>query len=331
MKQIKKMLAIVIAFVLSIAMIPSTNVDAAAKAKLNKKKATIYVGKTVQLKVKNNSKKVKWISSNKKVATVNVKGKVKGKKAGKATITAKVGNKKYKCQVTVKNVLKVNKTYVSMTSGESSNIIVTFKKSKEAKVWYDIKNEDIVSCEWGEFDNGVISLTITGNQVGKTVIIISNGYNNEKIRINVSIKQKKQIDIYNANFDDIVQDVKINGEFSSYGAYCTYGYVSVLMDGSEITFFEGHDRKGHSVTIKRGSYTAEAKVKLKVGYATAKFDIRYFKGDCSDSLNWNNNPSIENAFTYDAAVANVLKNVANYDFYINGHSFRDIGFTSYLY
>lgn len=30
------------------------------------------------------------------------KGKVKGKKAGKATITAKIGKKKYKCKITVK-------------------------------------------------------------------------------------------------------------------------------------------------------------------------------------------------------------------------------------
>lgn len=250
MKEAKKVLAIALILVLSLSIIPLTNVSAAAKVKLNKTKATIYVGKTITLKLKNNKSKVKWSSSNKKVATVTKKGKVKGKKVGKATITAKIGKKKYKCKVTVKNV---------------------------------------------------------------------------------SVKPIAPINIYNANFDDIVQDVKKNGEFSTYGGYCTYGYVSVAMDGSEIVFFEGHDRKGHSVTIKRGSYIAEARVNLQVGYATAKFDIRYFKGDASDSLNWDNNPSISNAMTYDAAIANVLKNVVNYDFYINGHSLKDIGFTSYLF
>ena len=69
---------------------------------MNKSKATIYVGETVTLKLKNNKKKVKWSSSNKKVAAVSKKGKVKGKKAGKATITAKVGKKKYNCKITVK-------------------------------------------------------------------------------------------------------------------------------------------------------------------------------------------------------------------------------------
>ncbi len=102
MKATKKLLALIFVIVLSISMIPTTNVSAAKKVKLNKTKATIYVEKTVTLKLKNNKKKVKWTTSNKKIATVSKKGKVKGKKAGKVTITAKVGKKKYKCKVTVK-------------------------------------------------------------------------------------------------------------------------------------------------------------------------------------------------------------------------------------
>ncbi|WP_302669389.1 Ig-like domain-containing protein [Eubacterium sp. AF15-50] len=101
-KKIKKLLVILSVIVMSFIVLPNTGVSAASKAKLNKKSATIYVGKTVTLKVKNNKKKVKWISSNKKIATVSKRGKVKGKKAGKVTITAKVGGKKYKCRVTVK-------------------------------------------------------------------------------------------------------------------------------------------------------------------------------------------------------------------------------------
>lgn len=70
-------------------------------AKLSKTKLSIKVGKSKTLKVKNTSKTVKWSSSNKKVAKVK-NGKVTGVKVGKATITAKVGNKTLKCKVTVK-------------------------------------------------------------------------------------------------------------------------------------------------------------------------------------------------------------------------------------
>ena len=73
-----------------------------AKPKLSKKSATLDVGKTLTLKLKNNKKKVKWTTSSKKVATVTSKGKITAKGAGKATITAKVGSKKYTCKITVK-------------------------------------------------------------------------------------------------------------------------------------------------------------------------------------------------------------------------------------
>ena len=71
-------------------------------AKINRKKVTITVGNTVKLKVTGVRGKIKWNSSNKKVAIVSSKGKVKGKKAGRAIITAKVGSKKYICKVVVK-------------------------------------------------------------------------------------------------------------------------------------------------------------------------------------------------------------------------------------
>ena len=76
---------------------------AAKKPKLNKSKAVIRVGKKIRLRVKNaGGKKVKWTSTKKKIASVTKKGVVKGKKAGKTVIKAKVGKKTLKCRVTVR-------------------------------------------------------------------------------------------------------------------------------------------------------------------------------------------------------------------------------------
>ena len=76
---------------------------AAKKIVLNKSAITLVKGKKYVLKLKNAvPKKVKWKSSNKKIAKVSSKGVVKGKRAGKATITATYGKKTYKCVVTVK-------------------------------------------------------------------------------------------------------------------------------------------------------------------------------------------------------------------------------------
>lgn len=69
---------------------------------LNKKTASLKVGKKLTLTAKvSPKKKVKWSSSNRKVATVSSKGVVKGMKAGTAKVTASVGNKKASCQVKV--------------------------------------------------------------------------------------------------------------------------------------------------------------------------------------------------------------------------------------
>ena len=70
--------------------------------RLNKKTATITEGKTLQLKISGTKQKVKWTSSKKSVASVSSKGKVTARKPGKATITATVGGKKYKCKITVR-------------------------------------------------------------------------------------------------------------------------------------------------------------------------------------------------------------------------------------
>ena len=100
------LLSLTLAFTLLIPqmpVIPNSIIEAhAATVKLNKKKATLYKGKTLKLKVTGTKKKVTWKSSNKKVATVSSNGKVTAKKKGIAKITAKIGKKKFSCKITVK-------------------------------------------------------------------------------------------------------------------------------------------------------------------------------------------------------------------------------------
>lgn len=74
---------------------------AKAKAILNKKNATLTVGTKLQLKLKNNTKKIRWISSNQKVAKVSNRGLVTARARGSARITAKAGGKKYLCRIKV--------------------------------------------------------------------------------------------------------------------------------------------------------------------------------------------------------------------------------------
>lgn len=59
--------------------------------------------KTISLGAHTNSQKYQWSSKNKKIATVNSKGKVTARKKGSTVITAKRGKKEYKIKVYVRN------------------------------------------------------------------------------------------------------------------------------------------------------------------------------------------------------------------------------------
>lgn len=85
----------------TISVSESVSEKRASKPKLSATKVTVTVGKTKKVKVKNASGSVKWSSKNKKIATVSKSGAIKGKKAGKTSVIAKVSGKKLVCKVTV--------------------------------------------------------------------------------------------------------------------------------------------------------------------------------------------------------------------------------------
>ena len=67
--------------------------------KMSRSSISLKVHHKTTLKLKNNKKRVIWVSGNKKVATVSSKGVVKAKKKGTAYIYAIAGHKLYKCKV----------------------------------------------------------------------------------------------------------------------------------------------------------------------------------------------------------------------------------------
>ena len=155
------------------------------------KKLVMRNGQTLQLTVKT-GKKIKWSSSNKKIATVSSKGLVKAKKVGTVTITAKYGSKTRKFSITVKVPVTASSKDIKLK--ELNNKAITLKCWLEyTSLSYNIADPSIVSAAWAEewdgWNNGYnqIKLYLTGLKAGSTRITITNTKTKDKIVLKVKV------------------------------------------------------------------------------------------------------------------------------------------------
>ena len=173
-----------------IATKPSVNKQKDANARINITSGKICTGKTLILRISGNDSKVKWSTSNKKVATVSSKGIVTGKKSGKAVITATVGKRKLKCTVIVQPSMAVSTKSISVN--KTGRIAVTVNGS--ATISVVIGNRKYISARWERTKAGKLNLVLTGKEKGNTYIKLVNKSSNESITIKVKVTavQKKQ-------------------------------------------------------------------------------------------------------------------------------------------
>ena len=116
------------------------------KPGITAKVSQVYVGKKATIKVTKTkvTGKVTFKSSNKKVATVNSKGVITGKKAGKAVITVKVGKYTKKLTVKVKKPsFKLVKSSAKLKKGKKTTIKV--KAAPVSKVTYKTSNKKVAT------------------------------------------------------------------------------------------------------------------------------------------------------------------------------------------
>lgn len=162
----KKTLFALMAVLAAVSFLPKNT--EAATVRLDQKKFTLTEGERFTLTLKGTGKKATCTSSNKRIATVTKKGcNVVAKKAGKVTITAKVGSKKVKCKVTVKKAAP--KPYLTATTktlrvGESFLLIQGQYTDYESTFSY---NDHIATID------GAGRVTATG--IGQVKVMVNRG------------------------------------------------------------------------------------------------------------------------------------------------------------
>lgn len=209
-KSFKKMGAVLVAVAVtaSTVTLPENTVtaNAASKVKITNVSTstlTITKGSSKQLKAKAGGKKITWASSNKKVVSVSKKGKIKGLKKGKATITAKAKNRK---KATIKvivgtKVSKVSllrKVYVTYVGGKTSiRPTVSPSKASNKKLVYTSSNKKVATVN----SKGVISGIKTG-----TAKITAKATDGSGKSVTATIKVLKSESVVTA-VDDFYQSV----------------------------------------------------------------------------------------------------------------------------
>lgn len=158
-------------------ILPSATMTVSAKTAISKTKISLKVGMKQKLTVTGTYMQPKWTSSNQKIARVSSSGYVVALRKGSATITGKIGSKKYKCKVKV----TANNSFTPKKNAFSDykyygTVIVT-----PTKIWYGSDGKlhaklKFTNSSYKKYSKDIcdLSIVITANpKKGKSVIIVS--------------------------------------------------------------------------------------------------------------------------------------------------------------
>lgn len=196
-----KSLAVVLACIMTLGTMPpstgsgnflpvTTTVEAATKTiNLKASNKKVYVGKTTKISAKaTKGARLSYKTSNKKIATVNSKGVIKGKKAGTVKITITAKKSKYKTvkkTITVKvyrQKQKITASSVKLTTGQRRNL----GAKARTRLAYKSSNPKVVTVD----KKGNLTAKKTGTAKVTVTALANNTYNKTSRTITVTVVKK---------------------------------------------------------------------------------------------------------------------------------------------
>ncbi len=185
----------------------STSTSSKASLKLSQTSLTLLKGKSKTLKVSGTSDKVKWSTSDKKIATVSQSGKVTAVAKGSVTITAKAGSLKKTCKVKVE-APKLSKSKLTLKPGEEFTLKVS--GTKQDVVWSS--NSDAV---WIDDEGCVYAYDIGTATITAKVGTSKTGVVKLKCKVTVATPKAKELILSSSEVQIAVgESAKLNATVS---------------------------------------------------------------------------------------------------------------------
>ena len=181
----------------------------AATVKLNRKKATMYVGDNLQLSVNGTNRKVQWTSNKKDIATVDSNGLITPLcKAGTATITVK-GETQYSEQaslrvtVTLPDWETVSAPAASVAQGEvaEGTLVELSSQTEGAKIYYTLDFSEPTT----ESRPYVAPIAINSDTTIKAIAVYEGMFDSAVVTYSYTVKVEAAI-----VYGDVNDDTRVN-------------------------------------------------------------------------------------------------------------------------
>ena len=243
------------------------------------KDAKVYTSKKKAMKIKKISKweknKLKWSSSDKKIATVNANGTVKGIRSGKVTITARKKGTKEKVTATVTVIPYVPVKTVSISNKPELYLVEKEKCNLDAIV--TPANASYQNIEWTSSNEKVATISEAGKiralKKGKTKITAKVKKTKRKCTFTLKVRKKvalKEISIEAPKTDCVVGEkialkaIKTPEDSTDYA-------VTWSTNKKKIATIDEH---GVLTAHKEGTVTVQAKSKKQKKKAKITIEVK---------------------------------------------------------
>ena len=225
-------------------------VQASNKIKISSKSKTLYVGYGMKLNILGTNQKVKWKSTDSKIAKVTKNGYVTAKSTGKVNINGYLNKKIYRCKLTIKEkaYLEVYDTRKMSFVGKDNNVKYYSSNNKVASI---DKNGRVIGKKTG---NVKIKVKVNGKKYSCNLIVTASGWKKDKkgnlyyYRDNKKLKGWQYVNGYKYYFykGSGALDQNVAGRLKGKQEY----YIHVNRKQCKITIFAEDGDNGFTIPVK---------------------------------------------------------------------------------